>query len=67
MVTVGEEVRLRITGPYPRCLMATLPQGSTKGSGILRTAPQHNQASVGVYAEVVAGGTTRRGNSVTLA
>jgi hypothetical protein len=35
--------------------------------GILRTAAQYNQANVGVYAEVVAGGTIRRGDPVTLA
>jgi len=30
----------------------------------LRTAAQHNQAKVGVYAAVVRGGTIRRGDSV---
>jgi hypothetical protein len=40
---------------------------STEGSGDPATAAQHNQANIGVYADVVAGGTTRRGDSVTLA
>jgi MOSC domain-containing protein YiiM len=48
--------------------MTTLPQGDLpKDAGILRTAAQHNQANVGVYADVIRGGTTRRGDPVTLA
>ena len=67
-VAIGDEVRLQITGPCPRCVMTTLPQGDLpKDPGILRTAAQHNQANVGVYAEVIAGGTTRRGDPVKLA
>jgi uncharacterized protein YcbX len=67
-IAIGDEVRLRITGPCPRCVMITLPQGDVpKDPGILRTAAQHNQANVGVYADVIAGGTTRRGDRVTLA
>jgi uncharacterized protein len=67
-VAIGDEVRLQITGPCPRCVMTTLPQGDLpKDVGILRAAAQHNQANVGVYADVVAGGTTRRGDPVTLA
>lgn len=66
-VAVGDEVCLRITGPCPRCVMTTLPQGDLpKDPGILRAAAQHNQANVGVYAEVIAGGTTRRGDLVAL-
>ncbi len=66
-VAVGDAVRLRITGACPRCVMTTLPQGDLpKDPGILRTAAQHNQANVGVYAEVIAGGTTRRGDPIKL-
>ncbi|HEV8603025.1 MAG TPA: MOSC N-terminal beta barrel domain-containing protein [Gaiellaceae bacterium] len=67
-IAIGDEVRLRITGACPRCVMTTLPQGDLpKDPGILRTAAQHNQANVGVYADVIAGGMTRRGDPVTLA
>jgi uncharacterized protein len=64
-VAIGDEVRLRVIGPCPRCVMITLPQGDLpKDSGILRTAAQQNQANVGVYADVIAGGTIRRGDPV---
>jgi MOSC domain-containing protein YiiM len=33
---------------------------------ILRTAAQNNHANVGVYADVVKGGTVRRGDHVTV-
>ena len=67
MLAIGDEVRLRITGPCPRCVMTTLPQGDLpKDPGILRTAAQHNQVNVGVYAAVLRGGTIRRGDPVRL-
>jgi len=67
-LALGDEVRVRITGPCPRCVMTTLPQGDLpKDPGILRTAAQNNQANVGVYADVIVGGTIRRGDPVTLA
>src|SRR5438067_11547074 len=66
-VSIGEEVRLSIAGPCPRCVMITLPQGDLpKDPGILRTAAQHNAVNVGVYASVVSDGTIRRGDPVTL-
>lgn len=66
-VAIGTEVRLNLTGPCPRCVMTTWPQGDLpKDSGILRAAAQHNQANVGIYASVVSGGVIRRGDSVRL-
>ncbi len=66
-LSVGDEVLLEITGLCPRCVMTTLPQGDLPGdAGILRTAAQHNQASVGVYATVARGGVVRRRDPVNL-
>ncbi len=66
-LVIGDEVRLNVTGPCPRCVMTTLPQGDLpKDPGILRTAAQHNQVNVGVYAAVLRGGTIRRGDPVRL-
>jgi uncharacterized protein YcbX len=66
-VSIGDRVRLRITGACSRCVMTTLPQGDLpKDSGILRTAAQHNNVNVGVYAEVIASGPICRGDPVTL-
>ena len=66
-LALGDAVRLRITGPCPRCVMTTLPQGDLpRDPGILRTAAQHNQVNVGVYASVLQGGNVRRGDAVRL-
>ena len=66
-LAIGETVRLSITGPCPRCVMTTLPQGDLpRDPGILRTAAQHNRANVGVYAAVLEGGTIRRGDPVRI-
>ena len=67
-LAIGDEVRLSITGPCPRCVMTTLPQGDLpRDPRILRTAAQHNQVNVGVYAAVLRGGAIRRGDPVRLA
>ena len=64
-LVIGDEVRIDISEPCPRCVMTTLPQGDLpKDPGILRTAAQHNQVNVGVYGAVLQGGTIRRGDQV---
>lgn len=66
-LAIGEGVRLDITGGCGRCVMTTLEQGDLpKDPGILRTAAQHNQVNVGVYAAVRRGGTIRRGDPVRI-
>jgi len=66
-LAVGEQVRLNITGPCPRCVMTTLAQSDLpKDPGILRAAAQHNQVNVGVYASVLRGGTVHRGDAIRL-
>jgi uncharacterized protein len=66
-LAIGDAVRLSLTGPCPRCVMTTLPQGDlAKDPGILGTAAQHNHANIGLYASVVRGGTVRRGDAIGL-
>ncbi|MBI2648416.1 MAG: MOSC domain-containing protein [Thaumarchaeota archaeon] len=61
------EVRLKVSGPCPRCVMTTLPQGDLpRDLGILRAAARYNQVNVGVYASVHQSGTIRRGDLVGL-
>jgi uncharacterized protein YcbX len=68
-IFIGDEVRLRVLDPCPRCVVTTLPQGDLpQDMRILRTAAQHNtvpsgtlapgmplKACVGVYASVFQG------------
>ena len=66
-LAIGKDLRLKVTGPCARCVMTTLPQGDLpEDTGILRTAVQHNQAAVGVYATVLAPGRVVRGDQVRL-
>ncbi len=66
-LAIGENVRLKITAPCPRCVMTTLPQGDLPADlNVLKTAVHHNQGDVGVYATVAQGGTIRRGDPVWL-
>ena len=66
-LAIGDEVRLRITGPCGRCVMTTIAQGALpRDPEILRTAVQHHQGQVGVYAAVVRGGTIRHGDRLML-
>ncbi len=66
-LAIGTAVRLNITSPCGRCVMTTLAQGDLpRDPGILRTAAQHNQVNVGVYAAVVRDGTIRRGDPVRI-
>lgn len=67
-LSFGNEVRVKVTEPCPRCIMTTLPQGDLpRDPGILRTAAKHNEVHVGVYASVLRGGRIRRGDAVTAA
>jgi uncharacterized protein YcbX len=67
ILAIGDEVKIKITGPCGRCVMTTLPQGDLpRDTGILKTAARHNQARVGAYAAVVQGGVIRAGDSVQI-
>jgi MOSC domain-containing protein len=65
-LSIGSQVCLKVTGPCPRCVMTTLPQGDLpQDLGILKTAVRQNKGGVGAYASVAKVGSTRRGDSVT--
>jgi uncharacterized protein YcbX len=65
-LTLGDVV-LKIESPALRCIMTTLVQGDLpKDPLVLKTAVQHNEGNVGVYASVVRPGCVRRGDSATL-
>jgi len=75
-IALGDQARLRISDPTPRCAIPALAQGDLPADrGILRTIGQHNRVpipvlegealpSVGVYAFVVRDGIVRRGAPV---
>ena len=64
---IGPQVRLLVTEPTGRCVMTMLPQGDLPHDrGILKTAVDHNNAAVGVYAQVLSGGQIRHGDAVTV-
>jgi uncharacterized protein YcbX len=72
-VQLGDDVRLTVILPDPRCVMPTLPQDDLpKDVEVLRTLTRQNRLDVaggmypcaGVYAVVESGGTVRAGDSV---
>lgn len=66
-LSIGDHVRLKVSGPCARCVMTTLSQGDLpKDPGILRTALKHNHGNVGVYASVIQGGSIRRDDRIHL-
>lgn len=66
-LAIGDQVRLRITGPCPRCVMTTLPQSELPPDlDVLRTVVKHNEGNVGVYASVLQNGMIRRGDPMSL-
>lgn len=79
-LSVGQDLRLRMIDPTPRCVVTTLAQGGLPHDpGILRTAARHNPvasatfapgamfpAVVGVYGSVLQGHTIQRGDHLRL-
>lgn len=67
VLAIGEEVKIKITGPCGRCVMTTLSQGDLpKDTGILKAAAKLNKARVGAYASVLQGGSVRCGDVVRI-
>jgi uncharacterized protein YcbX len=66
-IAIGSELQLKVTDHCPRCVMTTLSQGNLpKDTRILRTAAQHNEAHVGVYADIFQAGTIQSGDSMRI-
>lgn len=75
-VAIGNDVRLQITMPDPRCVMTTLAQAELpRDMEVLRTLTQHNRLPIaglgkspcaGVYAVVSSAGALRKGDPVSL-
>jgi uncharacterized protein len=74
-LAIGDQVRLEVTLPDPRCVMPSLAQEELpKDSRILKALARHNRIDVagalypcaGVYAVADATGTIRNGDPVTL-
>jgi len=66
-IAIGAEVRVKITGNTGRCVMTTLAQdGLPRDLGILKTAALHNEAHVGVYAEIVRAGAIHCEDRITI-
>jgi uncharacterized protein len=77
VLAIGDEVRLCVTFPCPRCVMTTVAQaGLPADPEVLRTAATHNaqlfallakrMPTVGAYATIVQGGAIRLGDAVRL-
>jgi uncharacterized protein len=67
VIGIGPEVRIRVTGACPRCVMTTLPQGDLpKDPQVLKTAALNNEGHVGAYASVVQGGTIHVGDKIMI-
>jgi len=60
-------VRLRVRGPIGRCVVTTYdPQGGPSDPEILRYIAQQRDNTMGVYCDVIAGGTVRIGDALAL-
>ncbi len=67
ILTIGNEVRLKVEMQCPRCIMTTLAQGDLpRDVGVLKTAAKHNQGHVGIYASVISGGKVCRQDTVSV-
>ena len=75
-LTIGDDARVMVVMPDPRCVMPTLAQEDLpKDNEVMRTLVRHNRLDAGgamspcagVYAAVTAAGTLRTGDEVKMA
>ncbi|MFA7353822.1 MAG: MOSC N-terminal beta barrel domain-containing protein [Sulfurimonadaceae bacterium] len=66
-IAIGDEVILKIKEPCPRCVMTTLEQDDLpKDINILKTILKNNSGNLGIYADVVRGGTIKDNDLITI-
>ncbi len=74
-IRIGDNVRLQVTDPCPRCIMPTLAQGDLpRDLGVMNKGILQNRVhvpfagkplpSIGVYARVIAGGAIRHADGI---
>jgi uncharacterized protein YcbX len=67
ILTIGDNVHLKISQPTPRCVMTTLAQGDlSKDTNVLKSIVQNNAGNFGVYASVVTSGKIRIGDPIEI-
>lgn len=67
VLTIGDEVNVKVTVPTERCVMITNPQYELGSDvSIMKTLAQANEERFGIYADVVTSGTIRCGDIVAL-
>jgi uncharacterized protein YcbX len=67
ILTIGDNVQLKILQPTPRCVMTTLAQGDlSKDTNVLKSIVQNNAGNFGVYASVVTDGKIYAGDQVEI-
>jgi len=67
ILSIGDDVQLKIIQPTQRCIMTTLAQGDLpKDPNLLRTLAKQNNGNFGVYAQVIKTGQVKIGNEVTI-
>lgn len=68
VLTIGDEVRARVTIPTERCVMINNPQYELESDvSIMRMLAQANDERFGIYADVITPGTIRCADIVALA
>ena len=67
VLSIGDEVQLKIIQPTQRCVMTTLAQGDLpRDPNVLRTLAKQNNGNFGVYAEVLQTGRIKIGDQITV-
>jgi uncharacterized protein YcbX len=65
VLAIGREVRLRVEGDCPRCVITTLPQGAlTEEMEILRATARHNKVVAGIRLSVERPGVVAVGDAL---